>query len=212
LPVASFQLPGRIVGGLLLLLSVPAWADEAVNLCATNPAYSPKVMLSIVRAQLARDHDPALDADSPEVLADKAVAQGINECAADMRADPGSAAAIAGLSLADRSVAWDAYNVGCADHKASRGACIQAEVGAAAALKRMVARNSPAGARALALTCELVMTEDPQMVEWRSCVDAGLAVHAAPEVVEHCKVRVNYHVAKTGAEAGRIVSDCLKGG
>jgi hypothetical protein len=196
----------------VLLLSGPAFADEAVELCSTNPAFSRGVMLEIVQEQLARDHDPALDADTPDKLADQAVAQGISECAAEMRADPSIPAAFAGLSGKDREVAWDAYNTACADHRSSKGACIQAEIGAADALKRMVSRNTPPGARSLVQTCQLVMKDDPAMVEWRICVDTALAVHASPAVVETCKVRVNYHVAKTGADAGRVVAACLKAG
>ena len=84
-------------------------------------------------------------------------------------------------------------------------------MGATIALKRMAAGDTPAGAKALVLTCHLVMQEDPPMVEWRACVDAALAIHPSPQAVETCKVRVNYHVAKTGEEAGRVVTACLKG-
>ena len=197
---------------IVLLFCQPAFAGEAENLCSGNPAYSQQVMLSIVRAQLGRDHDPALDADTPEKLAQQAVAQGIAECAAAVRAEPSIATVLEGLNAADESVAWDAFNTACGDRKASKGACIRAEVGAADALKRMVARNTPPGAKALALMCQLVMKDDPPMVEWRSCVDQGLAARAAPEVVERCKVRVNYHVAKTGAEAAGVITACLKAG
>ena len=101
-------------------LATPAFAGDAETLCATNPAYTRQVMLEIVQAQIQRDHDPALDADTPEHLADQAVAQGIAECAADLRADPATAAALGNLDKEDRSVAWDAYNTTCTDHKASR--------------------------------------------------------------------------------------------
>ncbi len=195
----------------VLMLSCPACADEAVDLCATNPAYSRGVMLAIVQEQLARDHDAALDADTPDKLADQAVAQGIGECAAEMRADPSIAVALSGVGSKDRAVAWDAYNTACADHRASRGACIRAEIGAADALKRMVSRDNPPGARSLVQMCQLVMKEDPAMVEWRVCVDTALSVHATPETVDACKIRVDYHVAKTGADAGLVVSKCLKG-
>lgn len=195
-----------------LLLSCAASADEAVTLCAGNPAFSRKVMVSIVQAQLGRDHDPALDADTPEVLVDKAVAQGINECAAEVRVDASLATALSGLTEADRTVAWDAYNTACSDHRASKGACIRSEIGAADALRRMVARNTPPGAKSVVQTCQLVMQDDPAMAEWRMCVDEALAVRPSVEAVERCKIAVNYHVAKTGAEAGRVVAGCLKGG
>lgn len=197
---------------LLLLITSPALAGEAETLCATNPAYSQHVMLTIVQTQLQHDHDPALDADTPEKLADAAVAQGISDCAAELRADPSIATALQNAPETDRSVAWDAYNTACSDRKTSKGACIQAEVGAADALKRMIIKNQPPAAKALAQTCQLVMKEDPAMVEWRSCVDQGLALNPSRDLVERCKVRVNYHVATTGAEAGQLIAACLKAG
>ncbi len=204
--------PMKAALALLLLLAPPALAGEAETLCATNPAYSEHVMLAVVQTQLQHDHDPALDADTPEHLADAAVAQGIAECAADLRANPSIATALQATPEADRSVAWDAYNTACADHKASKSACIQAEVGAADALKRMIVKNQPPTAKALAQTCQLVMKEDPAMVEWRSCVDQALPLNASRDLVERCKVRVNYHVATTGAEAAQVINACLKAG
>ena len=193
----------------VLLYATHATAGEVETLCAKNPAYAPRIMLAIVREQLARDHDPALDADTPEVLADKASAQGIAECAAEMRADPSIVPALSGLSEADQSVGWDAYNTACSDHHASKGQCITAEVGADQALKRMMKTNSPPGAKALVQACALVMQTDPAMAEWRQCVDQGLAVHASEDAARRCKLSANWHVAKTGSEAGRVLAACL---
>ncbi len=200
----------RLIVLLGMLFAVPALAGPAETLCAGNPAFSYKVMLAVVQSQLEHDHDPALDADTPEKLADQAVAQGIAECAADIRADPSIAAAFSGLGTTDREVAWDAYNTACADHKASRGACITAEVGASRALKHMMAANTPPGAKSLVQTCELVMQSDPSMAEWRQCVDMALSVHANEETAKRCKVSANWHTAKTGAQAGQSIAACLR--
>jgi hypothetical protein len=196
---------------LALVLSTPALADQAENLCATNPAYSPRVMLGIVQAQLEGDHDPSLDSESPEKLANQASAQGITECAAQVRSDPSIASALAGLKGADLQVAWDAYNTACSDRKGARGACMVAELQSARALKHMVATDQPAGVKTLVQACELMMTSDPAMAEWRQCVDEGLAVHAPAKAAARCKVSVTWHAAKTGAEAGRMLAACLKG-
>ncbi len=193
-----------------LLYAAPALAGEAETLCAKNPAYATRIMLAIVSEQLARDHDPALDADTPEVLAEKASAQGIAECAAEMRADPSIVAALSNLPAADQSVGWDAYNTACSDHRASKGQCITAEVGADHALKHMMATNSPPGAKALVQTCALVMQTDPAMAEWRQCVDQALAVHASEDAAKRCKLSANWHVAKTGSEAGSVLAQCLR--
>jgi hypothetical protein len=195
-----------------LLWVSPAFAGAAEDLCARNPAFSQSVMLAVVRAQLQRDHDPALDADTPEKLADDAVVQGINECAAEVRADPSIAAALGGLGAADASVGWDAYNTSCADRKVNRGACITAEVGSAGALKRMMATDNPKGAKTLVQACALVMVSDPAMAEWRQCVDLALAAHASAERAKQCKISVSWHVAKTGVEAGQVLARCLAGG
>ncbi len=194
---------------LATVWAIPALAGEAETLCAGNPAYSSRVMLAVVQSQLRQDHDAALDAEPPETLANKAVAQGIAECAADMRADPTLSQAFAGLGRGDREVAWDAYNTACADHKGSRGACIAAEVGSARALKLMMKTNAPPGAASLVQTCELVMQTDPAMAEWRQCVDRALAVHASEAMAKRCKLSANWHVAKTGSEAGEVVAHCL---
>ncbi len=143
----------RVVFLLCVLANVlaceGALADPAESLCAQNPAFSLSIMLKIVQAELEVDHDPALDADTPENIARQAQTQGIAECAAEVRGDPSITAAFGGLSAADQPVAWDAYNTTCADHKASRGACITAEVQSDKALKRMVATDKPEGAKAL---------------------------------------------------------------
>jgi hypothetical protein len=197
---------------LLALFATPALADPAETLCATNPAFSPRVMQAVVEAQLQQDHDPALDADTPEKLAEQASAQGISECAAEIRTDPSIAAALHGLDSADLQVGWDAYNTACMDHKASRGACISGEIAAARALKHMTATNSPPGAKTLVQACELVMQSDPAMAEWRQCVDQALAVHASDAAAKRCKLSANWHVAKTGAQAGETLAACLRGG
>ena len=193
-----------------LLCASPALAGEAEDLCAKNPAYAPRIMLAIVREQLARDHDPALDADTPETLAEEASAQGIAECAAEMRADPSIVPALAGLSEADQTVGWDAYNTACSDHHASKGQCITAEVTADHALKHMMATNSPPGAKALIQACALVMQTDPAIAEWRQCVDQALAVHASEDAAKRCKLSANWHVAKTGSQAGSVLAQCLR--
>ena len=194
----------------LALLATPALAGEAETICASNPAYSQPIMLSIVQAQLKRDHDPALDTDTPEHLATRAVAQGIAECAAELRADPSLPPAFAGLGQHDLSVAWDAYNTACADHKASRGACVTAEVGAAKAIKRLMAAGSSPVARTLVQACELVLRPDPAMADWRQCVDVSLASHPTPERAAQCKLSANWHAANTGAEAGASLASCLR--
>jgi len=202
----------RLLVLLGLLISGGALADPASDLCAQNPAFAPSIMLKIVQAQLEGDHDPSLDADTPENIARQASTQGMAECAAEARADPSIVAALGSLSAADQPVGWDAFNTACTDHKASRGACITAEVQADKALKRMISTDKPAGAKTLVQTCELVMQTDPPLAEWRECVDQGLAVHASPAAAKRCKLSATWHVAKTGAEAGGIVAACLKGG
>ncbi len=197
-----------------LLLAGPACAQSADNMaiCATNPAYGPDVMRSVLNAQLQRDHDEALDAEPPEQMAREAAALGIKECAADLTAHPAIGQVLAGLVTIDQQVAWDAYNTTCSDHGATKAACMKAEVGSAQALRRMSKTNDPAGSRALVSACQLVLTSDFAMVEWRTCVDAGLAVHASPARAAQCKTSVNWHVAKTGAQAGGIVAGCLRQG
>ncbi len=194
----------------LALLATPVLAGQAETICASNPAYSQTIMLTVVQSQLQRDHDPALDTDTPENLATRAVAQGIAECAADLRADPSLTPAFAGLDKHDLSVAWDAYNTACADHKASRGACVTAEVGASKALKHLMSAGSPAGAKTLVQACALVLQPDPAMADWRQCVDLSLALHPTPERAAQCKLAANWHSAKTGAEAGASLAPCLR--
>ncbi len=194
----------------LTLLATPALAGEAETICATNPAYSQSIMLTIVQSQLQRDHDAALDTDTPEHLATRAVAQGIAECAVQVRADPSIAAAFAGLDKHDLSVAWDAYNTVCADHKASRGACITAELDAAKAIKHLMSAGSSPVAKTLVQACELVLQPDPAMADWRQCVDVSLALHPTPERAAQCKLSANWHAAKTGAEAGASLGACLR--
>lgn len=199
----------------LLLLAVPARAapdDAAATLCRSNPAYSLGVMQSVLQAQLAKDHDPALDETPPDQLAVQAVEQGVGECADDLRRDPTLFQALAGFGEADRKIAWDAYNTACADRHGTKTACVQAEVGSVRALKRLAATDNPPGAKALVQACELVLTPDPPMTEWRQCVDLALAVKAPSDAAAKCKLSVAWHVAKTGAEAGRLVGDCLRGG
>ena len=64
--------------------------DAAARLCRLNPAYSLSVMRAVVDAQLAKDHDPSLDASPPDDIAAQAVEQGVAECATALRADPGA--------------------------------------------------------------------------------------------------------------------------
>jgi hypothetical protein len=183
-----------------------------MQLCATNPAYSPTVMRAVLQEQLQRDHDPALDATPPDQLAEQAVEQGISECADAMAKDPSIYTALSSTTDDERTFGWDAYNTACNDRAVSKGACITAEIGSVRALKHMAATNTPPGARALVQTCQLVLKTDPAMADWRSCVDQALAVHAAPEKAAACKLSVNWHTAKTGAQAGQIVAACLRGG
>ena len=204
---------------LFLLLAVAAQAPQALAqsaaimaTCATNPAYAPDVMRSVLNAQLQKDHDDALDAEPPDQMANEAAELGIKECAADITAHPAIGQALAGLALGDLQVAWDAYNTTCNDHGATKAACMKAEVGSAQALRRMSRTDDPAGSRALVAACQLVLTSEFAMVEWRLCVDTGLAVHATPARAAACKTSVNWHVAKTGAQAGGIVAACLKQG
>jgi hypothetical protein len=189
-----------------------AQADPAETLCAQNPAFAADLMEKVIRGQLEADHDPSLDADTPEHLAQQASAQGIAECAAEMRRDPSVAAAFASAGPNDMQVAWDAFNTACADHAASRGACISAEINSSKALRRMIATDQPDGAKALVQTCELVMQADPPLAEWRECVDQALAVHASGSTAKRCKLAATWHVAKSGAQAGALVAACLRGG
>ena len=202
---------------LLSLLFLPGLAaaapapDPVTMLCATNPAYSPDVMRSVLDAQLQKDHDAALDAESPEQMAAETAQLGVKDCTKDVNAHPALVQALGGLTPADTQVAWDAYNTTCDDRANSKADCIKAEVGSAKALRHMAQTNQPPGARALVQACQLVLKPDLAMAEWRLCVDQGLAVHATPAKALQCKTSVNWHVAKTGTEAGAAVAACLKG-
>ncbi len=200
----------------LLLTAWPLWhvnaqaADPQSALCATNPAYSLPLMQSIIEAQLQKDHDPSLDAAPPEQLAQQALDQGISECATSLRQDPGMMAALAALKGADVTIGWDAYNTACDDRRVSKGDCIRSEVAAAHALKHMMATNQPPGAKTLVEACQLVLQTDPTMTDWRQCVDLSLAVHATPGDAKRCKLSLTWHSAKTGADAGALVAQCLR--
>jgi hypothetical protein len=197
---------------LLTLFVSPAFAqlDAAARLCATNPAYAPEVMRSVLDAQLQKDHDPALDAEPPEQMASEAAQQGVKDCAQDLMAHPGIVQALTGLTPIDAQVGWDAYNTTCDDRKATKAECIKAEVGSAQALRRMAQTDQPPGAKALVQACQLVMKSDLAMVEWRLCVDQGLALHPTPGKAAQCKTSVNWHVASSGAAAGAVVAACLR--
>jgi hypothetical protein len=197
---------------LAVLVAGPAWADEAETLCASTPAFAPDVMLRVVEVELQGNHDPSLDADTPEHIASQARMQGVAECAGEVRSDPSIAPALAGMTGADLQAGWDAYNTACADRKVSRGACITAEVGADKALKHMVKTNEPPGAKTLVQACQLVMKGPPGLSDWRLCVDTALAVHASEGTAKTCKLAATWHVAASGAEAGGILAACLKGG
>lgn len=194
-----------------------AWAaapplinDAATALCRTNPAYSQSVMRAVLDAQLSKDHDPALDAEPPDQMAQEAADQGIADCATELRQQPAIRKALTGLSLEDQQVGWDAYNTTCDDRKATKAECIRGEIGAAQALRHMARTNTPPGGTALVQACQLVLKQDLAMSEWRLCVDQGLAVHASPDAARRCKTDVAWHVAATGAQAGAILAACLR--
>jgi hypothetical protein len=202
-----------LAAGLILVISAPrARADDDAQaaLCRSNPAYSPAVMRSVLEAQLEKDHDPALDAESPDQLATEAVEQGVKDCATDLRQNPAVYKVLAPLTGSELPVAWDAYNTACSDRSATKADCIMAEVGSVRALKHMMATDQPPGSKALVESCELVLTSDPAMADWRVCVDTALAAHADPDRARQCKTAVPWHVAKTGAEAGKILRACLQ--
>ena len=201
-----------LLAGTLHAPAALAQSTALMATCATNPAYAPDIMRTVLNAQLQKDHDEALDAEPPAQMANEAAALGIKECAADLAAHPAIGQVLAGLALGDQQVAWDAYNTTCSDHGATKAACMKAEVGSAQALRRMSRTNDPVGSRALVAACQLVLKSDFAMVEWRLCVDTGLAVHATPARDAACKISVNWHAAKTGAQAGAIVAACLKQG
>ena len=194
----------------LLGLARPAFAENAVaTLCRTNPAYSLPVIQAILAAELQHDHDPALDAEPPDQMAQEAVEQGVKDCATALGSDPATVGVIAGLTGADQRVAWDAYNTSCADRHGSKADCVKAEVGSVRALKRMAARDEPPGSKALVEACELVLKPDPAMADWRECVDEALAAHADSGAANRCKTTVSWHVTSSGADAGHILTACL---
>ncbi len=196
---------------LALTATTPAHADPAaIALCGQNPAFSVSIMRTVIAEQLNTTHDPSLDTESPDQLATDAANRGIADCTADIARNPDIFQALSGLSPADATIGWDAYNVACADHIASKAACIRAEIASQKALRRMSATNTPPGARALVETCALVLPQTPAMAEWRACVDVALAVHAPEDVADACKTTVAWHSAKTGALGGEIVAACLK--
>ena len=206
----------RLACAVALLLSAPSLAcaqaaDPQTRLCATNPAFSLSIMQSIIEAQLQKDHDPSLDSAPPEQLAQQALNQGISECATALRGDPDLMAALAALKGGEVVIGWDAYNTACDDRSRTKGDCIRAEVGAAHALKNMMTTDKPAGAKTLVETCQLVLQTDPTMTGWRQCVDLSLAAHATSADAKRCKLSVTWHSAKTGAEAGAKVAQCLRG-
>ena len=201
-----------LLAGTLHAPAAHAQSAALMATCATNPAYAPDVMRSVLNAQLQKDHDDALEAEPPAQMANEAAALGIKDCTADLAAHPAIAQVLAGLTLMDQQVAWDAYNTSCSDHGATKAACMRAEIDSAQTLRRMSRTDNPLGSRTLVATCQLVLTSDFAMVEWRMCVDTGLAVHATPAREAACKTSVNWHVAKTGAQAGAIVAACLKQG
>jgi hypothetical protein len=206
----------RLVCIATLLITTGGFAraqtsDAQTQLCATNPAYSLSIMQSIIEAQLQKDHDPSLDAAPPEQLAQQALDQGIGECATALRRDPDLTSALASLRGGDVDIGWDAYNTACDDRSRTKGDCIRAEVGAAHALKHMIATDQPPGAKTLVQTCQLVLQTDPTMTAWRQCVDLSLAAHPTNADAKRCKLSVTWHSAKTGAEAGALVAQCLRG-
>jgi hypothetical protein len=208
--VAATSLFSLLSLACMAVVAPPAAAeDAAATLCRSNPAYGVDVMRGVLEAQLEKDHDPALDEQPPAQMAVEASEQGIKECGADLAAHPAIFQALVMLRGTDLEVGWDAYNTACADRAASKADCIKAEVGSVRALKKMMATNTPPGSKALVETCELVLQSEPAMADWRECVDLALAAHAAPERAVTCKTNVPWHVAKTGAQAGKILAACL---
>lgn len=185
--------------------------DAAARLCRSNPAYSADVMGKVLQEQMDRDHDPALDKESPEQLAAEAVEQGVKDCATELDHAPALFAVLAALPPGELAIGWDAFNTSCADHGATKAECVRAEVAAERALKHMVAADQPPGARALVQTCELVLKGDPAMAEWRECVDLGLAPHADAQNLARCKTLVAWHATSSGAAAGQSIAACLRG-
>jgi hypothetical protein len=182
---------------------------ELRTFCAGDPAFRPDAVRAVIGQELAREHDPALDDQTPEQILEGTISTGITECVRTLHRDPSIYAAIDLPDPIDRSIAWDAYNSACGDRVAARGACIVAEVAAQHALKRMSTRNVPPGARALVQACELVLVPQPPLAEWRECVDMGLANRAPPARAEACKLKLPWHTAHSGKEAGQLVQACI---
>jgi hypothetical protein len=213
--IRTVRLPAAAVLAVLLpwLTAHGARAqDAAATLCRGNPAFALNVIQGVLAAQLERDHDPALDAEPPGQMAAEAVEQGVKDCAETMHKDPATDQAVQSFTGPDREIAWDAFNTSCADHVASRADCIRAEVGAVRALKHMVAKDDPPGAKALVETCQLVLKPDPPMADWRECVDLALATHAGRGTAERCKTSVAWHTTTSGADAGHMLAACLGAG
>jgi hypothetical protein len=197
---------------LMICLLAPAAAradDDAATLCRTNPANALSVIQGIVNAQLQRDHDPALDTEPPDQMAAGAVELGVKQCADTLHKDPATQQALASYTGTDLTVAWDAFNTSCADHVASRSACIRAEVASTQALRRMTLHDEPPGSKAMVEACELILKPDPAMADWRECVDQALATHAGRPAANRCKTSVAWHVTSSGADAGRELAACL---
>jgi hypothetical protein len=208
------RLPTAMLTALLPLLAAQAARaeDAAAALCRGNPAFAMSVIQGVLAAQLERDHDPALDAEPPSQMAAEAVEQGVKDCAETLHHDPATGQVLQSFTGADREIAWDAYNTSCADHVASRADCIRAEVGAVRALKHMVAKDDPPGAKTLVETCQLVLKPDPPMADWRECVDLALATHPDRSAADRCKTSVAWHTTTSGADAGRMLAACLGAG
>jgi deoxycytidylate deaminase len=208
----TLRLPAAATLAVLLPLLTTRAAraeDAAATLCRGNPAYALNVIQGVLAAQLERDHDPALDAEPPSQMAAEAVEQGVKDCAETMHKDPAANQVIQSFAGPDREIAWDAFNTSCADHVASRADCIRAEVGAVRALKHMVAKDDPPGAKAMVETCQLVLKPDPPMADWRECVDLALATHADRGAANRCKTSVAWHTTTSGADAGHMLAACL---
>ncbi len=201
------SLPAVIV--CLLAPGLARAEDAAAALCRTNPANSLSVIQGIITAQLQRDHDPALDTEPPDQMAAGAVELGVKQCADTLHGDPATNQIMMSYTGADLQVAWDAFNTSCADHVASRAACIRAEVASTQALRRMTQHDEPPGSKAMVEACELILKPDPAMADWRECVDQALATHAGRPAANRCKTTVAWHVTTSGADAGRELAACL---
>lgn len=185
--------------------------SEDAALCRQNPAFRVEIMRSVIDEQIRAGRNPDFDHADPDALAQQAVEKGVADCAETMAREPGLDDAIAGAGSQDAATAWDAFNIACAGHHGSMGACVRAELASHAALKRLSATDKPPGANAIVETCALVLPQTPALAEWRVCVDVALAVHAGRDSAESCKTTVPWHAAQTGQQAGEIVAACLRG-